>query len=704
MTAEPNREDGDSVPDTDERRSMAVRVRRWVGPDDGFNRTLIAPLVSGAVLNPINSTIVSVALVPIGVALGEPPAATAWLISALYLATAVGQPVVGRLIDTFGPRRLFLPATALVGLAGVIGTVAPNLTVLIVARVILGFGTCAGYPAAMRLIHDEAGRTGKDSPAVVLTILAISTQTIAVIGPALGGLLIGLGGWRTTLAVNVPFAAVAFILGWRRLPKDEPRGQRGGVTDDLKLDVAGMVLFAGTLIALLLFLMSPHVSSWYLLVICSIAAAGFVARELRHHDPFIDIRVLGGNVPLMLTYGRTLLAYVVSYSFLYGITQWLQEGRGLTASQAGLVTLPVFATGIVISALTGRREQIRAKLVFAALGQVVACVLLLLLHPASPVWILVVVMLIFGIPQGLNSIALQNAVYRQATPDDIGACAGLLRTFGYLGAIIASAAQAGYYDQRADTVGMHRLATFLIVVSIAFLLINVLDRSLTRTTKPAADIPPQPEKGYRVTDHLDPLRTALLVMDYQSGFLDRLPTAPALLDNVEAAVLGVRTRGGHIAWVRMGFDDDEFDAIPPLSIMARAATPDRRAELHADAAATQIHRQLSPQPEDITVRKTRVGAFSTTDLDHRLRARSITTLILAGISTSGVVLSTVREAMDLDYEIIVLNDAAADHNPTVHDFLTDVVFPRHAAVIDVADLSGLFPAEPRPVAPGPGQN
>ena len=185
------------------KQPVVQRLRRRMASDDGFDRKLIAPLISGAVLNPINSSIVAVALIPIGVAFGAPPAQTAWLISALYLATAVGQPVVGRLIDTFGPRRLFLPATALVGLAGVIGTLAPNLAVLIMARVILGFGTCAGYPAAMRLIHDEADRTGRTSPNGVLTVLAISTQTIAVIGPPLGGVLIGLGGWRATLAITM---------------------------------------------------------------------------------------------------------------------------------------------------------------------------------------------------------------------------------------------------------------------------------------------------------------------------------------------------------------------------------------------------------------------------------------------------------------------------------------------------------------------
>jgi MFS family permease len=447
----------------------------------GFDRKLLAPLISGAVLNPINSTIIAVSLVPIGVAFGEPASATAWLISSLYLATAVGQPVVGRLIDMYGPRRLFLPATALVGLAGMIGTLAPNLAVLIIARVVLGFGTCAGYPAAMRLIRDESERTGEDNPAFVLTVLAISTQTIAVIGPSLGGLLIDLGGWRATFALNIPVAVFAFVLGARRFPKPtssdsaEPRRS-------LDLDLLGMGLFAGTLVALLLFLMHPRGDDWYLIVITVAAAASFVARELSHGHPFIDLRILGRNLPLLITYARALLAYFVSYTFLYGYTQWLEDGRGLSASQAGLATLPLFATGIVVSLISGRSTKVRGKLVVAAIGQIVGCTLLLTLHSSTAFWLLIVVALVFGVPQGLNSLALQNSVYRQANPDDIGASAGLLRTFGYLGAIISSAAQGAFYGRTADTSGMHHLALLLVGVGVAFLLITVFDRSLARSS------------------------------------------------------------------------------------------------------------------------------------------------------------------------------------------------------------------------------
>ncbi|MEU1534998.1 MFS transporter, partial [Streptomyces fagopyri] len=297
-----------SEPRTEERGTTAPA---------GFDRRLLPPMMLGSVLNPVNSTIIAVSLIPIGDALGAPPSQTAWLVSALYLATALGQPVVGRLIDVYGPRRLFLVSTSLVGVAGVVGTLAPNLGVLIASRVILGFGTCAGYPAAMALLRSEARRTGRDSPGGVLTALAVTNQTIAVIGPLLGGLLIALGGWRATFALNVPLAVAAVLLGLFRLPEEsgtEESGTEESGTGEsprrgrlaTQLDLAGMALFAVTLVALLLFLMNLHLRDWYLLVTAVAASAAFAVRELRAVTPFIDLRVLGGNTPLLATYGRAL--------------------------------------------------------------------------------------------------------------------------------------------------------------------------------------------------------------------------------------------------------------------------------------------------------------------------------------------------------------------------------------------------------------
>ncbi|MFD8596606.1 MFS transporter [Kitasatospora sp. NPDC059646] len=450
-------------------------------PAPAFDRRLVPPMVLGSALNPINSTIIAVALVPIGAALGASPARTAWLVSALYLATALGQPVVGRLVDLFGPRRLFLSATTLVGVAGVLGALAPNLGVLIAARVVLGFGTCAGYPAAMALLRAEARRTGQQSPAGVLTLLAVANQTVAVVGPLLGGLLTGLGGWRATFALNVPLSVLAVVLGALRLPGTppaaEPAARRpGGFAR--RIDLPGMALFAVLLLALLLFLMDPHPDRWYLPVLTAAAATAFTLRERRAAEPFIDLKVLGGNAPLLRTYARALAAYVVAYAFLYGFAQWTEEGFGLTPLQAGLVQAPTFLVGIAVSVAAGRRGGVRATLLVGAVGQLAACALMLALGADSPLWMLLVLAVVFGIPQGANGLALQNSVLQQSDPARTGSSAGLLRTFAYLGSMVASAATAAAYGPHAGTAGMHRLAWVMLAAAALFLLLTVFDRGL----------------------------------------------------------------------------------------------------------------------------------------------------------------------------------------------------------------------------------
>lgn len=452
-------------------------------PRTAFDRKLIVPMIVGAIFNPINSSIIAVSLVPIGRAFGAPVSQTAWLVSALYLATAIGQPVVGRLVDAFGPRPLYIGGSVLMALGGLLGTIAPSLGVLIAARVILGFGTCSGYPAAMYLIRSEARRTGQESPAGVLTTLSISTQTVAVIGPSLGGLLIAIAGWRSTLAINIPLGVIGVLLGLALLPRHaeavEQEDQQHG------FDIPGIALFAAALTALLLFLMNIDAGHLYLLGIAALLGAVFATRELglTHADPFIDLRVLSGNGPLLATYARTILTMIISYAFLYGFTQWLEDGRGLSASAAGLILLPMFGTGIAVAAVTGRRQAVRGKLVAGSIGQLMAIALLFTLDASSPLWLPVLIALILGIPQGLNNLANQNALYFQADPNRIAASAGLLRTFGYLGAIAASAATGAFFGATADTPGLHHLAYFLLGVGALFLALTLADRSLSRLTQ-----------------------------------------------------------------------------------------------------------------------------------------------------------------------------------------------------------------------------
>ncbi|MGW5155407.1 cysteine hydrolase family protein [Nonomuraea wenchangensis] len=189
---------------------------------------------------------------------------------------------------------------------------------------------------------------------------------------------------------------------------------------------------------------------------------------------------------------------------------------------------------------------------------------------------------------------------------------------------------------------------------------------------------------------LDPRTTALLVLDYQEATLAALPDPAEPLSRLAGAIADLRAHGAAVAYVRVGFTEADWAAIPPanetFSFLGR-----QRLLHHADPA-TAVHHRLAPEPGDIVVRKTRVGALSTTDLDRRLRERGITTLVVAGVTTSGVVLSTVTVAADRDYRLYVLSDAVADPDPDVHRALMTGVFPRLAHVIDTAGLRALLPA------------
>lgn len=186
---------------------------------------------------------------------------------------------------------------------------------------------------------------------------------------------------------------------------------------------------------------------------------------------------------------------------------------------------------------------------------------------------------------------------------------------------------------------------------------------------------------------IDPARTALLLMDFQPAVLANLADPDSVLDRAGAALSWARKENVQVGYVRVAFTEEDFQAVPAHSKPFAAVA--RNKFLAADSPEAQIHPSLEVRDEDLVVRKTRFGAFSTTDLYATLRAQGTDTLILAGVSTAGVVLSTLRHAADDDCRIYVLSDATADGDPEVHRVLTEKVFPYHADVITTYDLSAL---------------
>ncbi len=175
-------------------------------------------------------------------------------------------------------------------------------------------------------------------------------------------------------------------------------------------------------------------------------------------------------------------------------------------------------------------------------------------------------------------------------------------------------------------------------------------------------------------------RTALLVMDVQQAIVQRFSGDEGYLPRLRRAIEAARAAGVPVVYVRVGFRPGH----PEISLRNKTfANAVRQSGFTDDDPAAAIHPDVAPVPGDVVVTKRRVSAFAGSDLDVVLRSGEIDSLVLTGIATSGVVLSTLRQAADLDYRLTVLSDGCLDADPEVHRILLDKVFPRQAEVLTV---------------------
>jgi nicotinamidase-related amidase len=174
--------------------------------------------------------------------------------------------------------------------------------------------------------------------------------------------------------------------------------------------------------------------------------------------------------------------------------------------------------------------------------------------------------------------------------------------------------------------------------------------------------------------------TVLLVMDVQRGIVERFADDAGYLPRLGRAITAAHAAGIPVIYVTIGFRPGH----PEISARNRSFSAIASAGRFTDAdPGAEIHPAVAPAAADLVVTKRRVSAFAGSDLEVLLRGLGAGTLVLAGIATSGVVLSTLRQAADLDYRLVVLADACLDADPEVHRVLTEKVFPRQADVLTV---------------------
>ena len=176
--------------------------------------------------------------------------------------------------------------------------------------------------------------------------------------------------------------------------------------------------------------------------------------------------------------------------------------------------------------------------------------------------------------------------------------------------------------------------------------------------------------------------TALLITDVQQGIVERFAGEDGYLDRLGTAITAARAAGVLVCYVTVMFRPGHPEVSDRNNSFAALAGSGRFTD--GDPGA-QIPAEVAPAPGEAVVTKRRVSAFTGSDLEVLLRARGVDHLVLAGIATSGVVLSTLRQAADLDYRLTVLADGCLDRDPEVHQVLLHKVFPRQAEVTSIAD-------------------
>jgi predicted MFS family arabinose efflux permease len=381
---------------------------------------IVAALGASNLLNPLNSSMIAVALVSLSADLQVPLATVTWVVSAFYLGGMLGMPLMGQLIDRYGALRMLTAGLLLVAVTSGLAPLAPTLAILLVLRFLQAIGTSAPYPAALAIFRtrDAHGR----APAGALGAISITNSVSSALGPVLGGVLVAVAGWQALFLANIPLALLAMLLGLAWLPRDRPSGAKSEQTN--------------------------RVSVWRLLQ----------------------------NPALLFIYAQFAAVNVVFYAVFYGLPLWLEQTRGYGPDVTGLLLLPVAGIGVVATPIAARlinHSGPRPSLIIGSTLLLIGSLLLLAFNGETPVAPLLAVGAVLGVPNGFNNLGLQAALYETAAADQIGAAAGLLQTCRYAGAIASTAIIGAIYGSQANNDSLHALALIMAATSFALVLASL---------------------------------------------------------------------------------------------------------------------------------------------------------------------------------------------------------------------------------------
>jgi EmrB/QacA subfamily drug resistance transporter len=383
-------------------------------------------------------TIVNVALPSIRSDLSATMSGLQWVIDAYTLVVATFLMFGGSLGDRFGRRRIFQTGMALFTLSSLLCSLAPTVNWLVGARILQALGGCMLNPVALSIIAHVFTDPKERTKAIGIwgAVMGVSMA----LGPLAGGALTQSIGWRSIFWVNIPIGITAIVLAACFIPESKVARSR-------RADPVGQVLVLTALASLTYGIIEGPQEGWYsstilgLFAITILAVLGLIIYEGRRHEPLIDLRFFR-SVPFASATVLAICMFAGFGSFLFLNSLYLQEARGFSAFQTGLLTLPM-ALGIITCApLSGRlinRAGARLPVLICGVVTVISALLLTRLTIDTPVWILLLAYLLFGIGFGMINTPITNSAVSGMPRAQAGLAAGIASTSRQIGAAVGVA-------------------------------------------------------------------------------------------------------------------------------------------------------------------------------------------------------------------------------------------------------------------------
>jgi EmrB/QacA subfamily drug resistance transporter len=450
-------------------------ARRHIRTPNG-ERTLLLTTALAAMLLPLNSTMIAIAIPDIVREHGGSTHATAWLVSGYLVVMASLLPSAGKLGDRFGRRRLILTGLALFLAASLGASLAGNLGVLILFRLLQAVAGAVIFPNALAVVREVVPEQRRGAG---FGMLGAATALAAAAGPPLGGLLVAVGGWRAIFLINLPWAACAFALTVLTIPATLGRRQRQ------RFDWIGAAGLTAILVAFAWLLNPGGVRSWVVpvgIVALAVALLFFFRYELGHPDPVLQPRFLRVR-PFAAATSAMGLCNLALYSILLAVPLLLSHRAGWSSGKIGLTLATLTAPMVAFSPVGGRLSDWAGRRLTAGAGLVILSAAMIPLALAGPdigVPLLVGCLCGAGVGIGLATPALQAAGLDAVDADDAGVASGLFSTGRYLGGIIATSLVAATITRTGGADGTALFALAAIGVALAAALATALPGRLER--------------------------------------------------------------------------------------------------------------------------------------------------------------------------------------------------------------------------------